>query len=193
MPHRRDEVSPPNHPPVVARQRACSWAVKGVRFRWTAAAIPSSEYRLRILGNVEVLAGERPLELGGRKPTALLALLALHANGAVSVDRLIDELWGDEPPRTARKSLQVHVWRLRRELADGMLETHANGYALRIERGQVDLYAFEDLAERGRAALDEGRAEEAADVLREALVLWRGRPLAGSAASRSPEVPRHAS
>jgi YVTN family beta-propeller protein len=119
------------------------------------------------------------LDLGGRKPAALLALLVLHANEGVSVDRLIDELWGEDPPRTARKSLQVHVSRLRKELGDGMLETLPHGYALRLERGQVDLYRFEDLLERGRAALQRDNPGEAAAVLREALALWRGAPLAG--------------
>jgi YVTN family beta-propeller protein len=97
----------------------------------------------------------------------------------VSVDRLIDELWGEEPPRTARKSLQVHISRLRRELGDGVLETRPRGYALRLERDQVDLYRFEDLLARGRTALENDDPEEAAAVLREALALWRGDPLAG--------------
>jgi YVTN family beta-propeller protein len=140
---------------------------------------PSSEYRFRILGEVEALAGERALDLGGRKPTALLALLLLNAGNVVSTDRLVDELWGDEPPRTARKSLQVHVSRLRRELGEEMLETRPHGYALRVERGQVDLHRFEDLLERGRAALAAGEERHAATLLREALVVWRGEPLAG--------------
>ena len=140
---------------------------------------PSLEYRVRILGEVEVLAGERALDLGGRKPTALLALLVLNANRAVSVDRLIDELWGEEPPRTARKTLQVHISRLRRELGEELLETRPNGYMLVLRRDQVDLHLFEDLVERGRASFDRGDASEAAMLLGDALGLWRGAPLAG--------------
>jgi DNA-binding SARP family transcriptional activator/DNA-binding beta-propeller fold protein YncE len=136
-------------------------------------------HSFRILGSVEVRAGTEPLDLGGRKPTALLALLILYGNEGVSADRLIDELWGEEPPRTVRKSLQVHVSRLRRELGDGIIETRPHGYALRVERGQVDLYCFEDLLERGHDALQAGNPGEAASVLGEALALWRGAPLAG--------------
>ena len=103
----------------------------------------------------------------------------MHGKDGVSVDRLIDELWGEDPPRTARKSLQVHVSRLRRELGDGILETRPQGYALRLERVRVDLYEFEDLLERGRDALEAGNPHEAASLLREGLALWRGAPLAG--------------
>jgi DNA-binding SARP family transcriptional activator/DNA-binding beta-propeller fold protein YncE len=136
-------------------------------------------HSFRILGSVEVRAGAEPLDLGGRKPTALLALLILYGTEGVSADRLIDELWGEDPPRTARKSLQVHVSRLRRELGEGVLETRPHGYVLRIEREQVDLYRFEELLEEGRDALQAGNPRQAAFVLREALALWRGAPLAG--------------
>jgi DNA-binding SARP family transcriptional activator/DNA-binding beta-propeller fold protein YncE len=142
-------------------------------------ALTSTTYSFRILGSVEVRAGSEALDLGGRKPAALLALLILRGKDGASADRLIDELWGEEPPRTARKSLQVHVSRLRSVLGDGVLETRPQGYALRLERGQVDLHVFEDLLERGRDALREGNSSKAASLLREALVLWRGAPLAG--------------
>jgi DNA-binding SARP family transcriptional activator/DNA-binding beta-propeller fold protein YncE len=142
-------------------------------------ALTSTTYSFRILGSVEVRAGSEPLDLGGRKPAALLALLILHGKDGASADRLIDELWGDEPPRTARKSLQVHVSRLRRELGNGVLETRAHGYALMVEPGQVDLYSFEDLVERGRDALRAGKPTEAASLLRQALAFWRGASLAG--------------
>jgi DNA-binding SARP family transcriptional activator len=136
-------------------------------------------YSFRVLGGVEVLAGTEILDLGGRKPAALLALLILNANEVVSAERLVDDLWGEEPPRTARKSLQVHISRLRRELGDGLVETRPHGYALRVERGQVDLHRFEDLVARGRDALQGGEPREAAAVLREADALWRGAALAG--------------
>jgi DNA-binding SARP family transcriptional activator/DNA-binding beta-propeller fold protein YncE len=106
-------------------------------------------------------------------------MLVLHANEAVSANRLIDEVWGEEPPRTARKSLQVHISRLRKELGDGVLETRPQGYALRLDREQVDLYRFEDLLDRGRTALQHEEPGAAAAILREALALWRGAPLAG--------------
>ena len=75
----------------------------------------------RLLGPLEVVDGDRLLALGGVKPRSLLALLLLHANEVVSTDRLIDELWGDEPPATAAKSVQVHVSRLRKELGEDRL------------------------------------------------------------------------
>jgi DNA-binding SARP family transcriptional activator/DNA-binding beta-propeller fold protein YncE len=133
----------------------------------------------RILGPFEVFADGLPVDLGGRKPAELLALLVLQANEVVSADHLVDELWGSEPPRTARKTLQVHISRLRRELGDGILETRPQGYVLDVERRQVDAHVFEDLFERGRDALDDRRPGEAARLLREALALWRGRALAG--------------
>ena len=70
----------------------------------------------RLLGPLEVIEGDRPLVLGGTKPRSLLALLLLNANQVMSADHLIDALWGDQPPATAAKSLQVHVSRLRKQL-----------------------------------------------------------------------------
>jgi DNA-binding SARP family transcriptional activator/DNA-binding beta-propeller fold protein YncE len=121
----------------------------------------------------------RAVDLGGRKPAAVLALLALSAGESVSAERLIDELWGEEPPRTARKSLQVHISRLRSELGDEVIETVAQGYALRLGRPEVDLLRFEDLVARGRSELESGAPESASSTLREALSIWRGPPLAG--------------
>ena len=73
----------------------------------------------RILGPLEALDGAGPVALGGSKRRAVLALLLLHANETLSSERLIDELWGEEPPATAAKTLQVHVSRLRKALASG--------------------------------------------------------------------------
>src|SRR4029450_6555014 len=103
-------------------------------------ALTPTTSSFRILGSVEVRAGSELLDLGGRKPAALLALLILHGKDGASADRLIDELWGEEPPRTVGKGLPVRVSRLRSVLGEGVLETLPRGYALRLERGQVDLY-----------------------------------------------------
>ena len=111
----------------------------------------------------------------------LLAILLLHAGEVLTADRLIDELWGERAPATAAKSLQVHVWRLRKALGgsgDGPLVTHAGGYVLRVEPGQLDLEVFERLLGEGRAALSEGRARPASVAFAEALALWRGPALA---------------
>ena len=145
----------------------------------TADRPASSRYSYRILGPFEVLADGNTVKLGGRKPAELLALLVLHANEVVSTDRLVEELWGGDPPRTARKTLQVHVSRLRRELGDGVPATGLDGYLLPLEHGQLDSHVFQDLVDRGRDELQGGRPAEAAQVLRDALALWRGPALAG--------------
>jgi DNA-binding SARP family transcriptional activator/DNA-binding beta-propeller fold protein YncE len=141
--------------------------------------LAAARYGFRILGPIEVVADGKLLELGGRKPTELLALLVLHANEVVTADRLVEELWRGEPPRTARKTLQVHISRLRREFGDGVLDTERDGYLLRIGRSQLDAYAFEDLVARGRDELQVGDEGAAASLLREALALWRGPALGG--------------
>jgi DNA-binding SARP family transcriptional activator len=128
----------------------------------------------RILGPLEVSEQERPLALGGIKQRSLLAVLLLHANEVVSSDRLIDELWGDAPPPTAAKSLQVHVSRLRKTLGEQRLATRPPGYLLQVDTSELDLSRFERLA--GEATGVE--PSRAAEKLREALAMWRGPALA---------------
>src|SRR3954451_23389592 len=128
----------------------------------------------RLLGPLEVVEHDRPLVLGGGRQRALFAVLLLHANEVVSADRLIDGLWGQTPPATAGKIVQVYVSRLRKALGKGRLVTQSPGYLLRVDRSELDLARFEQLvAEAGTA--DPRRA---ALKLREALALWRGPPLA---------------
>jgi DNA-binding SARP family transcriptional activator/class 3 adenylate cyclase len=132
----------------------------------------------KILGPLEVADEGRVLELGGSRQRQLLAILLLHRNDVVSSDRLIDHLWGAQPPPTAGKGLQVHVSRLRKALGPrGRLVTHGSGYSLRADAEDIDAARFERLVESGRARLVAGDADEAAVDLREALELWRGRPL----------------
>ena len=134
----------------------------------------------RILGPLEVWDDGDALHLGGAKQRGVLAILLLGANGVVSTDRLIDELWGDAPPDDAVMALQAHVSRLRKALPGGpeILLTQAPGYVLRVEPGQVDLDRFEQGVRDGRTALGEGDPERAAVALGASLELWRGRPLA---------------
>src|SRR6266540_3377960 len=132
----------------------------------------------RVLGPLEVRDGEESLPLAGAKQRALLALLLLHANRVLSRDRLIDELWGDQPPATAVQSLQVYVSRLRKLLPDGALATRPPGYLLEVDPEELDLRCFERLLAEGHDALAQGDAERAARVLHEALALWRGPALA---------------
>jgi DNA-binding SARP family transcriptional activator len=129
----------------------------------------------RILGPLEVLDADRPLPVVGPKQRSLLALLLLHVNQVVSSDRLIEELWPDEPPGSGAAALQASVSRLRKALGPGggLLVTAPPGYVLRLEPEALDLSRFERLVQKaGRAD-----ARRAAETLREALTLWRGPPL----------------
>jgi DNA-binding SARP family transcriptional activator len=128
----------------------------------------------RLLGPLEVFEHDRPLALGGVKQRSLLAILLLHANQLVSSDRLIDQLWGSAPPRTAAKSVQVYVSRLRKLFGDRRLATRPPGYVLHVEPSELDLAQFEQLAGEARRAAPESAARK----LREALALWRGPALA---------------
>ncbi len=128
----------------------------------------------RVLGPLEVRDGDRSLPLAGAKQRALLALLLLEANRVVSRERLIDGLWGDDPPETAVTSIQVYISRLRKLLASGTLLTRPPGYLLDVEPENVDLFRFERLVEEARRA----DPEHAAGLLDEALKLWRGPALA---------------
>jgi predicted ATPase/DNA-binding SARP family transcriptional activator len=132
----------------------------------------------RILGSIEVVGDDGPLPLGAPKQRALLALLLLNANTVVSRDRLVDALWGEEPPKSAVSSLQVYVHGLRRALGGDRIERHGAGYRLHLDPSSLDLSRFERLVDRAAAALVSGRAADAAEDLGVALDLWRGEPLA---------------
>src|SRR5881398_3085340 len=126
----------------------------------------------RILGPLEVLSGSERLPLGGPNQRALLALLILHANQAVRRERLIDEIWGESPPRTAHVSLNGYVSKLRKLLVNGSgatIETRPDGYALRIEPERLDVHRFERLVAKAREAKAEGRPGDAAETLVAAL------------------------
>src|SRR3954454_24993831 len=128
----------------------------------------------RVLGSLEVRRGDEPLPLGGPKQRALLALLLVNANGVVARDRLIDELWGENPPDTVVKTTQVYVSRLRKLLPAGALLTRARGYLLAVAPGELDLARFEQLVAEARGAVP----LQASRLLRDALGLWHGPALA---------------
>jgi DNA-binding SARP family transcriptional activator len=131
-----------------------------------------------VLGPLEVWHAEGEVSLGGPKQRALLALLLLHHNEVVPADRLIDELWGEDPPEDAAGALRVNVSRLRKALPLDVLATRAPGYLLRVEPDALDLHRFERLVDDGRALLLRGLAADASQRLQDALSLWRGPPLA---------------
>jgi YVTN family beta-propeller protein len=131
-----------------------------------------------ILGPVAVRRDGHDVPLGGPKQRALLALLLLDANRAVSRDRLIDGLWGERPPRSASHTLDDYVSRLRKALGPDRLTRRPPGYVVRVEPLELDLDRFTQQAEAGRAALARGDPVRAAPALRAALALWRGAALA---------------
>ena len=132
----------------------------------------------RVLGPLEATDGRRPLELGGQKQRAVLARLLLDLNRTVAVDRLVDDIWGEDVPASAVKMVQISVSRLRKVLPPGVLQTRAPGYMLQADAESVDAVRFARLRTAGRAALASGDAVAAAAALQEALALWRGAPLA---------------
>ena len=129
---------------------------------------------LGVLGPLRVADDGREVQLRSQKQRALLAFLVLHAGEVVSTDRLLDELWGERPPPTARNALQNYVSQLRKTLGADVLRTRPPGYVLDVEPDAVDAVRFVRLLEGARGA----SAEQRAALLREALALWRGRALA---------------
>ena len=123
----------------------------------------------RILGPVEVADGQGPVRLGSRRERAVLAALVI-GGGIVSSERLIDALWGDAPPRSAAKTLQNYVLKLRKHLGADAIRTQAPGY--RIDAGAVvDAHRFEQLLHDARGARTDARPADAAALLRDALGL----------------------
>jgi len=142
---------------------------------------------IRILGTFEAREGTTPLPLGGAKQRAVLAMLALSVNQVVSVDHLVDGLWGESPPERAVNAVQSYISRLRRILAVAGAESDTSadrciirsrkpGYLLDMDPERIDLFRFERLVRDGRAA-PAALPEAASSTLRQALGLWRGPPL----------------
>jgi DNA-binding SARP family transcriptional activator len=128
-----------------------------------------------LLGPLQVLIDGRELELRRPKQRSLLALLLLRTGEVVSTDRLVEELWSGRPPKAALGSLQNLVSELRKSLGPETLKTRAPGYVLDVDPQRVDLHRFERLVAQ---AAESDSAERRAALLREALALWRGPPLA---------------
>jgi len=136
----------------------------------------------RILGPLEVLEGGEPVPLGRLKERLVLAVLLLHANEFVSRERLIDELWGESPPPTAKKAVNVYVSQLRKALTRNghdPIATADGGYRIRVGAEELDVAHLRQLLANARRCAAAGELEAAAEVLREALALWRGPTLAG--------------
>ena len=133
----------------------------------------------RILGPLEAVDDAGPIRLGGPKQRATLAILLLNANRVVSVERLADALYSGAAPVTAVTQIQRQISELRKALGSTSgIETRSPGYVIRLAHDQLDLYRFERLTEEASRAIAGARPEMATNLLREALDLWRGAPLA---------------
>jgi DNA-binding SARP family transcriptional activator/WD40 repeat protein len=150
--------------------------------RLSAGASASPNLRFAVLGPLVVTGPRGPITLGGPKERAVLGQLLVRAGRVVSVDTLIDGLWGDDVPESAQSTLRSYVARLRRalepprSLGDGarVLVTEGTGYALRVDSESFDAVQFERLVARALTELEGGDAEEASATLRSALGLWQG-------------------
>ncbi|WP_433243209.1 AfsR/SARP family transcriptional regulator [Streptosporangium sp. CA-135522] len=130
--------------------------------------------KFRVLGTIEANQEEGPIPLPP-KPRHLLAILLSQQGNPVSTDRLIDVLWGERPPRTVRKNLQVQVCSLRRLFTNPRRIVRCDaGYVLPLGPGELDVPVFEQLLAKGRACLGRGHITDGIEVLRQALALWRG-------------------
>jgi DNA-binding SARP family transcriptional activator/tetratricopeptide (TPR) repeat protein len=133
-----------------------------------------------ILGTLEVTAGPARLELGGTRQRVVLATLLLSANRVVTVDRLVEAMYGEDPPSTARLQAQISVHSLRRLFAGHggteLITTRSGGYEIRVADGELDSHRFTELVAKAREA---SQPERAIASYRDALRLWRGPALDG--------------
>lgn len=145
-----------------------------------------SEITIELLGPLSVRVNRTPVMPAAAKPRQVLALLALNAGRVVTVSSLIDELWGDRPPPSALTTLQTYILESRRQIAAALgpgqdpkrlLRTQLNGYLLDSQAGRIDVRDFERLAQSGRAAAERRDHRNAAEILSQALALWRGAAL----------------
>jgi WD40 repeat protein/DNA-binding SARP family transcriptional activator len=139
---------------------------------------------LRFLGPLEVCREGRVVPLGGPKQRLVLAHLLLHANRTVTAGHLAEEIWGEEPPPTARGTLQAYISHLRKVLGTDRIVSQGQGYRLRAEPDELDGWRFEALARQARSVLA-ADPQRAAALLGEALTLWRGPPFADLAEESS--------
>ncbi|MFJ4498804.1 BTAD domain-containing putative transcriptional regulator [Streptomyces sp. NPDC088864] len=124
-------------------------------------------------------------EIGGARPRTLLAALLLDTNRMVTVDRLVDALWDEEPPASATANVRTHIWTLRRLIGDtATLVSHPGGYELVVPEDICDLHLFTRSTDSGRAALAGGEPERATKLLDRALGMW-------STDRAAADVPRH--
>ncbi len=132
----------------------------------------------RILGRLEAVRDGAPLPLGGFQQRALLAMLVIARGRTVSLDRLVDELWPEQPPKAAIHTVRVYISQLRKLLGEDEVETRERGYGLRLRPGVLDAERFERLVDDARSSTAAGDATTARTQLQGALDLWHGAALA---------------
>ena len=145
-----------------------------------------------VLGPLVAFVDGRPARLGGPRQRAVLAVLLLRAGQVVPIGVLVDAVWAEQPPAWAANLLQGYVSGLRKELGRDSIETCEPGYRISVPADAFDLRRFERLAADGNAALNQGRTDNALDLLGSALDLWRGPALAdiSSEGTLAPSVAR---
>ena len=142
--------------------------------------------RFRILGPMEIITDDqRSIPLKTSKMAQILALLLVRRHEIVSANMLVEELWGERPPRSAMTTLQTYVYHARQMFAregvasrnshkEGLLITRSPGYSIQIENDEVDIWIFEGMVRRATACLEAGDPATALSELAQALGLWRG-------------------
>src|SRR6266540_136633 len=158
--------------------------------RSLGASLPTREraayratMRFLVLGPLEVTNAVGPIPLGGPKQRVVLAHLAVRANSVVPAETLIDQLWGDGPPETAKNTLQTYISHLRKALGPERIEGRPPGYVLHLGPHELDATQFELLLGEARAA--DGQPDRVGAILREALAMWRGSAFADLAVEGS--------
>lgn len=137
--------------------------------------------KFRLLGPMEIVINDEVITIAAPRHEIVLAALLLDANRVVSIDRMIDALWCEAPPRTARRQVQIIISGLRQLLPGADIVTRHPGYLINVADGDLDVTAFEEMVALGTRAAAEGRVTEAIDLLRSGLALWRGEAMDGIA------------
>ncbi|MGX1030099.1 DNA-binding SARP family transcriptional activator [Streptomyces ambofaciens] len=141
--------------------------------------------QIHVLGPMTILGDDLEPVVLAPKPRRLLALLAVNADSAISVNALVQELWGNNPPRTATATIQTYIGQVRRtiaealgksanEVAEEILVTEGGSYVLSTQGVALDITEYEMLTAAGNAAVQRGEFVEGSDLLHQAVALWRG-------------------
>jgi DNA-binding SARP family transcriptional activator len=163
-----------------------TWSILGLR-NASAAGPGDPELDIRLLGPLELRYRGADIPISAARLRRLLGVLLIHRGRTVSIDRLVDEVWENDPPDSALAALRVHVSRLRKMLAAAelgdLLVTKPTGYSLDVSAESVDADRFENAVARARSQIAAGESEEGIETFRGALKMWRGPALSGLATS----------